>query len=73
MFAKLTDTAGQESVSWFSGKMPKAMMLTLVTSHSWEHYGNLVTYMRLKGIVPPSKRAAPAVEIIVGHPGTSAR
>jgi len=20
----------------------------------WEHYGNLVTYMRLKNIVPPS-------------------
>jgi hypothetical protein len=24
------------------------------TSHAWEHYGNLVTYMRLKGITPPS-------------------
>ena len=23
-------------------------------AHTWEHYGNLVTYMRLKGIVPPS-------------------
>ncbi len=23
-------------------------------SHLNEHYGNLVTYMRLKGIVPPS-------------------
>jgi hypothetical protein len=20
----------------------------------WEHYGNLVTYMRLKNIIPPS-------------------
>ena len=25
-----------------------------VRHHAWEHYGNLVTYMRLKGIVPPS-------------------
>jgi hypothetical protein len=24
------------------------------TAHDYEHYGNLVTYMRLKGIVPPS-------------------
>jgi hypothetical protein len=24
------------------------------SSHAWEHYGNLVTYMRLKDIVPPS-------------------
>ena len=54
VFAKLTDAAAQEQVTWFSGKTPKLMMLTFVTSHSWEHYGNLVTYMRLKGIVPPS-------------------
>ena len=25
-------------------------MLTMVTSHAWEHYGNLVTYMRLNGM-----------------------
>jgi hypothetical protein len=24
------------------------------TAHDFEHYGNLVTYMRIKGIVPPS-------------------
>ena len=24
------------------------------TSHNFEHYGNLVTYMRLNKIVPPS-------------------
>lgn len=59
VFAKLTDAAAQENVSWFTGKMPKAMMLTLVTNHSWEHYGNLVTYMRLKGIVPPSSEQRP--------------
>jgi hypothetical protein len=23
-------------------------------AHNMEHYGNLVTYMRIKGIVPPS-------------------
>jgi uncharacterized damage-inducible protein DinB len=27
-------------------------------AHTWEHYGNLVTYMRLKGIVPPSSEPA---------------
>jgi hypothetical protein len=25
-----------------------------------EHYGNLVTYMRMKGIVPPSSEQPPA-------------
>jgi uncharacterized damage-inducible protein DinB len=59
VFAKVTDANAQESVSFFTGKTPKLMILTLVTSHSWEHYGNLVTYMRLKGIVPPSSEQRP--------------
>jgi hypothetical protein len=25
-------------------------------THDGEHYGNMVTYMRLNGIVPPSSR-----------------
>jgi uncharacterized damage-inducible protein DinB len=54
IFAKMTDASGQETISWFGGTMPKLMVLTMTTSHAWEHYGNLVTYMRLKGIVPPS-------------------
>ncbi len=29
-------------------------LLTFNTMHAWEHYGNLVTYMRLKNVVPPS-------------------
>ncbi len=29
-------------------------------THDWEHYGNLVTYMRLKGLVPPSTERAQA-------------
>lgn len=38
------------------GKMerPAAFPLLLNTSHTWEHYGNLVTYMRMNGLVPPS-------------------
>jgi len=26
----------------------------MTRSHAFEHYGNVVTYMRLKGVVPPS-------------------
>lgn len=55
VFAKLNDTSGREPVAWFGNqKMAKLMMLATCTSHAWEHYGNLVTYMRLKDIVPPS-------------------
>jgi uncharacterized damage-inducible protein DinB len=32
----------------------RASQLTMVITHGNEHYGNLVTYMRIKGIVPPS-------------------
>jgi uncharacterized damage-inducible protein DinB len=60
VFEKLTDATAQEPMAFFGGqKMPKLMTLTLVTSHGWEHYGNLVTYMRLKGIVPPSSEGPP--------------
>jgi uncharacterized damage-inducible protein DinB len=34
---------------------PFSSMLLNVT-HDSEHYGNLVTYLRLKGIVPPSSQ-----------------
>lgn len=32
----------------------RANQATFVLTHGNEHYGNLVTYMRIKGIVPPS-------------------
>ena len=55
VFATLTDATGRDQVAWFGGqKMAKLMVLAMCTSHAWEHYGNLVTYMRLKDIVPPS-------------------
>ncbi len=39
---------------------PRAAVLANNTSHSNEHYGNLVTYMRLNGLVPPSTERAQA-------------
>ena len=33
---------------------PRAMILAFNTAHNFEHYGNLVTYMRINKIVPPS-------------------
>ena len=36
------------------GDALRAMMLLDNVSHDNEHYGNIVTYMRLKGHVPPS-------------------
>jgi uncharacterized damage-inducible protein DinB len=35
-------------------QVARANQLTMVIAHGNEHYGNLVTYMRIHGIVPPS-------------------
>jgi uncharacterized damage-inducible protein DinB len=54
-FDGTTDANGTTPVkAGGSAPMQKLMVLNLNVSHSWEHYGNLVTYMRLKGIVPPT-------------------
>ena len=53
-YGGMTDaTAGQE-MPFFNRKLAKVSILDFNTAHVYEHYGNLVTYMRLKGIVPPS-------------------
>lgn len=53
-WASLDSTRSPEMVKTFLGNQPRFSTLQFNTSHVWEHYGNLVTYMRLKGIVPPS-------------------
>jgi uncharacterized damage-inducible protein DinB len=49
----MNDTKGMEIVRLF-GPTPRLNVLTFNIAHSYEHYGNLVTYMRLNKIVPPS-------------------
>jgi uncharacterized damage-inducible protein DinB len=41
-------------------QVPRAAMFAGNTSHSNEHYGNIVTYMRINGLVPPSTDRAQA-------------
>jgi len=52
--ASMDDKKGTEIVKTFLGMQPRLGVLAFNNSHVNEHYGNLVTYMRLKGIVPPS-------------------
>lgn len=53
--AGMDDKKGMENIKFFIGGMsPRALILSFNTGHSYEHYGNLVTYMRLNKIVPPS-------------------
>jgi uncharacterized damage-inducible protein DinB len=53
-YAALTDANAAQTVKFFGADRVRLGVLSFNTSHSNEHYGNLVTYMRLKGIVPPS-------------------
>jgi uncharacterized damage-inducible protein DinB len=54
----LTDRTAGETIDmpFGMGKAPRAQALILNSGHLNEHYGNLVTYMRVKGIVPPTSR-----------------
>jgi uncharacterized damage-inducible protein DinB len=53
----LTDASAVETVQLFGGDTPKLGVLTVNELHTIEHYGNLITYMRMKNIVPPTSEA----------------
>jgi uncharacterized damage-inducible protein DinB len=54
-FDGLTPASGAETVKFFvPGTYSRLGVLAFNNAHLFEHYGNLVTYMRLKGLVPPS-------------------
>ena len=55
----MTDQKGLETVPFYFGPSPRLSVMYFVVTHTYEHYGNLVTYMRLNKIVPPSSEAAP--------------
>ena len=40
----------------FGSKSTKIAALTLNAVHDGEYYGNIVTYVRMKGMVPPSSK-----------------
>ncbi len=70
--AKLTDPALSQIIT--TGKSPQILQavrgnsLIFAIAHANEHYGNLVTYIRAKGLVPP----AAAAQVIFLWRGTPA-
>ncbi len=50
---EMTDAKGAETVKFF-GETSRLGILAFNNAHTMEHYGNMVTYMRIRGIVPPS-------------------
>jgi uncharacterized damage-inducible protein DinB len=53
-YANMTDAKGGEMVKMMNYDFARLAVLTGNIAHDYEHYGNMATYMRIKGIVPPS-------------------
>lgn len=53
-----TDAASGASVDVFGEQHSRMYALMMNATHDGEHYGNLVTYMRMNGMVPPSSKPA---------------
>jgi uncharacterized damage-inducible protein DinB len=52
----LTDAQAAGVTTIWGGQQAKIRGLMDNAAHDWEHYGNIVTYMRIKGMVPPSSQ-----------------
>ena len=50
----MTDASATQMVKLMGSDTPKLGALNVNSVHTIEHYGNLVTYMRLKNLVPPT-------------------
>ena len=55
-----SDAAVSQSVSLFGSTQTRLYTLLINATHDNEHYGNIVTYMRLNGMVPPSSQPRPS-------------
>ncbi len=53
-YAAMTDAKASQLVKFMNVDMTRLTVLSANSVHTMEHYGNMVTYMRLKGLVPPS-------------------
>ena len=58
VYGSMTDADAMKPIKMGQNEAPAVRLLIANISHANEHYGNLVTYMRIKGIVPPSTERA---------------
>jgi uncharacterized damage-inducible protein DinB len=52
----MTDAHAADTVDFFGHSSAKLTVLNFNNTHNMEHYGNMVTYLRMKGLVPPSSQ-----------------
>jgi hypothetical protein len=59
-YGALTDASGSEPSL---GNRNRFSMLNWNLWHTWVHYGNIVVYLRMKGLVPPSSEKSQTAPI----------
>jgi DinB superfamily len=52
----ITDEAAHGIITVFGGKHDKLWALMVTTTHDAEQYGNLLPYLRMNGLIPPSSK-----------------
>ncbi|HJQ18927.1 MAG TPA: DinB family protein, partial [Gemmatimonadaceae bacterium] len=52
----MTDAQAAGIVTIWRAQQPRIRGMMDNATHDWEHYGNIVTYLRIKGMVPPSSQ-----------------
>jgi len=57
----LTDASGAEMA--LGRKRTRFAMLNWNLWHTWEHYGNVVVYLRMNGLIPPSSEKMPGMQM----------
>jgi uncharacterized damage-inducible protein DinB len=53
-FSMITPANANEAVTLFGQAHTRVGGMAFNTAHNFEHYGNIVTYMRMNNLVPPS-------------------
>ena len=56
VYASLTGASAAQMIKAGDSQVPRVQPLFSNVSHNVEHYGNLVTYFRMKNLVPPSTK-----------------
>lgn len=55
-YDSMTDAQAVQTVNFFGQTFARASVLAYNVAHTDEHYGNMATYLRMKGLVPPSSK-----------------
>jgi uncharacterized damage-inducible protein DinB len=56
VYSSVTTETSADMVQAGNNRIPRVQPLFANASHNVEHYGNLITYFRIKGMVPPSTK-----------------